>query len=165
MGRLAQTLGPTGQSPAYSGMKTKMRNCSVVLLFAALSAHAQLYKCMDDAGKATYSDQKCESTKNSKKISITDNTIDATEVRESIQREIKLREDTSQTRHSQPKANAAVRVGPSLEEKACHDAIRDYEIEVSLIRKDVIAMNRKHIQAMEICQKRIPMHEIGRAHV
>ena len=159
MGRLAQTLGLTGQSTAHSGMKTKIRNCSVVLFFAALSAQAQLYKCMDDTGNATYSDRKCESTKNSKRLSITDNTVDATEVRESIQREIKLREDTSQARQSQPNSNAAVRIGPSVEERACHDAIRDYDIEVSLIRKDVIAMNRKHIQATEICQKHIPMHE------
>ena len=140
-------------------MKSKILNIALFLLLAPMSAYAELYKCTDETGKTTYTDQKCDASKEPKRLSITDNSIDSTEVRTKIQRNQLLPRDDELEQSTQSPSTTAGRIGPSAEARACYDAVRNYEIEVSSIRKDLAAMGHKHEQAMEVCGRPIKMHE------
>jgi malic enzyme len=54
---------------------------ALVLLLAHVGVSAQMLRCTDVAGKTTYTDQPCPGARSIKRVSITDNTTDSTELR------------------------------------------------------------------------------------
>lgn len=63
---------------------TAMPGRWIALLLALCGAgpvSAQMYRCIDAAGRTTYTDQKCPEAQSQKELSVTDNALDASDLR------------------------------------------------------------------------------------
>lgn len=137
-----------------------LRELITVLLIAASSMQASaLNRCTDKEGRVTYSDQPCVGNSESKRVSITDNSADSGDLRRRIEEEQRRNSPSSKIATLEEQQSGAIRIGPSNAERACLDATKSYEIEVSSISQDLRKMSNKFAAATQACGRELTMLE------
>jgi uncharacterized protein DUF4124 len=115
------------------------------LLAASLPAHAEFFKCVDSAGKVSYSDKPCQGNDSGGRVVIKESGKFGTRGRapDPIEQALRLNSSGMQSEDSPQQS--------SVSSSACADARRSYEMEAGSVRKDPVTTQAKRSAMYVAC--------------
>lgn len=131
----------------------KTLSCFSILLIGLISPSllfAEVYRCVDEAGKVKYSDTRCSAGSQTEQLEIQTNTYDGSPDREAVARTKSAPSKTKKIQTPQPEQPEAEPVS-LINSAACQDAMRSYEIAAGSFKKDAEEIASKNWEAEIKC--------------